>query len=280
MDVLCNHGGDIVHALNANVYGNGTQTVVLAHGFGSDQTVWYYLIPYLACYFKVLVYDLVFSANVDPKLYNQTKYSNFNGYTDDLICLLDELNVKNTIYVGQSMSAMIGCVASIKRPEIFQQVVLLSGSPRDKIDMYLLNGKGYNGGFERPQLNQVFKEIDEDFPNWVKSFAPAAVGVNITTAVTKFEPSLGRMKPRIALSVAKTVFLSDPRRILPRVSVPSFIIQSEKDYIVPKSIAFYIKRNLRGPAKVKILKTEGHFPQLTAYPMLQKVLKQVLHINR
>ncbi|PON82423.1 Alpha/beta hydrolase fold [Trema orientale] len=274
MDVLCNHGGYIVHALNANVYGNGNQTVVLAHGLGSDQTVWHYLIPYMVCYFKVVVYDLVFSANVDPNLYNQTKYSNFNGYADDLICLLDELNVKNTIYVGHSMSAMIGCVASIKRPELFQQLVLLSGSPR------YLNGKGYNGGFERPQLNQVFKEIDEDFPNWVKSIAPTAVGVNSTTAIAKFERSLGRMKPRIALSVAKTVFLSDLRRILPRVSVPSFIIQSEKDYVVPKSIAFYIKRNLGGPAKVKILKTEGHFPQLTAYPMLQKVLKQVLHIKQ
>lgn len=132
MDVMCNHGGGggIARALNANVYGNGTQTVVLAHGFGTDQTVWQYLIPYLVCYFKVVVFDLVFSANVDSKLYNETRYSDFNGYADDLTCLLDELKVKNSIYVGHSMSAMIGCIASIKRPELFQHLVLLSGSPR------------------------------------------------------------------------------------------------------------------------------------------------------
>lgn len=143
-----------------------------------------------------------------------------------------------------------------------------------------LNGKDYNGGFERQQLNQIFKEIDDDFPSWVKGFAPKAVGVNSTTAIAKFEHSLGRMKPKIALGVAKTVFLSDLRQIPPRVSVPTFIIQSEIDYIVPKSVAFYIKRELGGPAEVEILKTEGHFPQLTADPMLLKVLKQVLHINR
>lgn len=130
MGVVCNNGGGLVKALNANVYGNGTQTLVLAHGFGTDQTVWHYLIPYLVCYFKVVVFDLVFSANVDPKLYNEKKYSNFNGYAEDLLCLLDELNVKTSIYVGHSMSAMIGCIAATKRPEIFQQLVLLSGSPR------------------------------------------------------------------------------------------------------------------------------------------------------
>lgn len=143
-----------------------------------------------------------------------------------------------------------------------------------------LNGKDYNGGFERVQLNQLFKEIDDDFPSWVKSIAPIAVGINSTTAIVEFEHSLGRMKPKIALSVAKTVFLSDLRPILPQVSLPSFIIQSEKDYIVPKSVAFYMKRELGGPAKVKILKTKGHLPHLTAYPMLLKVLKRLLHINQ
>lgn len=129
------------------------------------------------------------------------------------------------------------------------------------------------------QLNAVFKEMDENFPTWVKNFAPIAVAVNNTIAIAKFEDSLGRMKPGIALSVAKTVFLSDLRQILPQVSVPSFIVQSEKDTVVPKFVSFYMKRKLGGHAKVKILKTEGHFPQLTAYPMLFKALKRVLHIT-
>lgn len=130
MDTLCDYGGHIVEALNVNVYGNGTQALVLAHGFGADQTLWHYLIPYLACYFKVVVFDLVFSPNVNPDLYNPKKYSNFNGYVQDLLCLLDQLNVNNTIYLGHSMSAMIGCIAATKRPDLFEHLILLSGSPR------------------------------------------------------------------------------------------------------------------------------------------------------
>ena len=130
MGTTCDFGGGIVDALNANIYGNGTQTLVLAHGFGTDQTVWHFLIPYLACYFKVVVFDLAFSPNVSSDVYDQNKYSTFDGYAQDLVCLLDELNLNKTIYLGHSMSAMIGCLAATKRPELFQHLVLLSGSPR------------------------------------------------------------------------------------------------------------------------------------------------------
>ncbi|MED6220825.1 hypothetical protein PIB30_048539 [Stylosanthes scabra] len=269
-------GVGIVNALNANIYGNGSQTLVLAHGYGTDQTVWHFLIPYLACYFKVLVFDLAFSPNVSPQVYNENKYSSsFDGYAGDLVCLLDELNMNETIYLGHSMSAMIGCLAATKRPELFKHLILLNGSPR------YLNGKGYEGGFERSDLNTIFKSMRQDFPSWVHSFAPIAIGAkNNPEAVAEFEDSLLRMKPEVALSVAKTVFLSDLRWVLPRVFVPCTIIQSKKDPIVPKHVAFYMKRKLGSnnnngsdsSNKVKILKTNGHFPHLTAYPLLLKVL--------
>ena len=132
MDMLCeNGGGGIVKALNVKIYGNGSETLLLSHGFGEDQSAWHFLVPLLAYYFKVVVFDMIFSPNVNPKLYNPNRYcSNFNGYADDLICLLDQLHVKNTIYLGHSMSAMIGCMAAIKRPQLFTHLILLSGSPR------------------------------------------------------------------------------------------------------------------------------------------------------
>ncbi|XP_021804807.1 strigolactone esterase D14-like [Prunus avium] len=273
MEALC-HGGGIVQALNTHVYGNGSQTLVLAHGFGSDQTVWHFLIPFLACYFKVVVFDLVFSPNVDPKLYDPERYdSNFGAYAEDLLCLLDRLNVNKTVYLGHSMSAMVGCIASIQRPHLFQHLILLGGSPR------YLNTTRYNGGFTRAELDAFFNQLDQNFSNWVLSFAPIAIGVKDTSAIAEFENSLGRMAPKIAVSVARTVFLSDLRRILPQVVVPSSIIQSRKDFVVPKTVAFYMKKRLGGPARVKILNTEGHFPQLTVYPLLLKVLKRFLHIT-
>ncbi|RDX85121.1 Strigolactone esterase D14, partial [Mucuna pruriens] len=275
MGTACGYGGGIVDALNANFYGNGTQTLVLAHGFGTDQTVWHYLVPFLACYFKVLVFDLAFAPNVTSSLYDPNKYSTFDGYAQDLVCLLDELNLKETIYVGHSMSAMIGCLAATKKPQLFQHLVLLGGSPR------YLNEEGYEGGFTRSELDTIFGSMKQNFSGWAHSFVPNAISVNDPAAVAEFEQSLLRMKPQVALSVAKTVFLSDLRWVLPRVHVPyCTIIQTRKDPIVPTTVAFYMNRNLgTRSSKVKILETQGHFPQLTAYRLLLQVLKESLFVK-
>ncbi|KAK2985368.1 hypothetical protein RJ640_029325 [Escallonia rubra] len=157
---------------------------------GADQSVWHYLIPYLACYFKIVVFDLVFSPNVSPKLYDPKRYSRFSSYAEDLVCILDQLHVNKSIYVGHSMSAMIGSIAATKRPELFQHLILLSGSPR-----YLnVEGEKYYGGFERSYLDMVFNNIAHNFSGWVRDFAPKAIGGNDTTAIHEFERSLGRMK--------------------------------------------------------------------------------------
>ncbi|KAJ8900017.1 hypothetical protein K2173_024130 [Erythroxylum novogranatense] len=276
MNLLYDHVvvGGIAEALNAKIYGNGTQTLVLSHGYGTDQSVWHYLVPCLAFYFKVVVFDLVFAPNVNPILYDPHKYSSFSGYSTDLIDLLDELKLKNTIYIGHSMSAMIGCLAAIKRPELFQHLVLLGGSPR------YLNSKGYDGGFERAQVEVLLKSMEQNFSGWIQSYAPTAISVNNTEAIAEFESTLGRMNPKTAISVAKTVYLSDMRHILPHVKVPCSIIQSRKDPVVPLFVPHYMETKIGGGANIRILETEGHFPQLTAYYLLMKALENIIVIGR
>ncbi|XP_068649221.1 strigolactone esterase D14-like [Aristolochia californica] len=263
------HGG-IAEALNARMYGTGTQTLVLAHGYGADQSVWHYLIPYLVCYFRVVVFDLVISGNVRPELYDQDKYSTFDGYAQDLKGVLEELNVTDSIYLGHSMSAMVGCLASTSSPHLFKHLILLGGSPR------YLNAKNYVGGFDRSDINALFHDIKRNFSSWASGFAPKAIGVNDTKSVQEFRSSLDKMNPRIALDAAETVFRSDLRKILKQVKVPCTIIQSAKDFVVPKSVASYMASKLGSRSKVRILNAHGHLPQLTAYPLLLKVLKDVV----
>lgn len=143
-----------------------------------------------------------------------------------------------------------------------------------------LNGEGYIGGFEKPQVDELLKEMDKNFTKWAKQFAPFAVMVNNSKAMTEVEHSLGRMNPKIALTVAKMVFLSDLTKLLPKVKTSTSIILTKKDNIVPKSVAFFIKSNIGGNSNVNILKSQGHFPQLTAFPQLLKVLTKVLQLKQ
>lgn len=118
-------------ALNAKVTGSGNEAIILAHGFGGDQSVWDKLLPYLAKHCRVLVFDWSFSGAVkDPNLYDPVKYSSYDAFANDLISLIEELNLESSVFVGHSMSGIIGCIASIKRPDLFKSLVLIGASPR------------------------------------------------------------------------------------------------------------------------------------------------------
>lgn len=118
-------------AMNARMIGSGKDTIILAHGYGGDQSVWDKVLSSLAQRFQVLVFDWSFSGAVsNQQPFDAVKYSSYDAFADDLISLLEEMNLKSSVFVGHSMSGMIGCVASVKRPDLFKRLVLVSSSPR------------------------------------------------------------------------------------------------------------------------------------------------------
>ncbi|KAL5708520.1 hypothetical protein ACHQM5_019309 [Ranunculus cassubicifolius] len=268
-----NPNGALAQSLNAKVYGNGSETLVLAHGYGLDQSVWPYVLPDLTRHFKVVVYDLAFSGKVGSHVYDPKKYSSYYGYAEDLQNLLDEFQLSNTIFVGHSMSSMIGCIAAAQRPDLFKHLILLCGSPR------FINDKDYNGGFETSDVEGLLAAMKQDFNGWCPNFASIAVGTNYPNAIEEFKGSLASMEPKIALDVARTIFLGDYRNILQEVKVPCTIIQSDNDINVPLSVVYDMKRRLGDYTRVEIIATEGHFPMLTAHAMLLGVLNRVLGLK-
>ncbi|KAJ9688501.1 hypothetical protein PVL29_014255 [Vitis rotundifolia] len=261
-------------AMNARMIGFGNEAIVLAHGFGGDQSLWDKITPHLARSYRVLVFDWNFSGAVkDPSLYDSTKYSSYDAFADDLIALLDEFKLRASVFVGHSMSGMIGCIASIKRPELFKRLILTAASPR------YLNANNYEGGFERSMIEQIFSNIESDFDKWASNFAPLAVDANDPLSVEKVEKCIRRMRPEVALPLAKTVFCCDHRDILDKVTTPCTIVQPTNDIVVPISVAEYMQKKIKGKTTVEIIDMDGHFPQLTAHLQLLNVLDSVLVLS-
>jgi len=257
--------------LNVKVLGSGKRILVLAHGFGADQSVWQYILPHLVAYYKVIVFDMVFSGSVDSKHFDFDRYTSLSAYATDLLTILDELKVEKCLYVGHSLSGMVGCLASIKRPELFERLILLCASPR------YLNDESYQGGLERGEVDSLYCAMESDYAAWVSGFAPLAVGVDEPSAVKEFSRTMMNMRPEIALAAARTIFESDMRSILCDVKTPCSIIQTAKDIVVPMAVPYYMKENLGGKMNsVEILDAEGHLPQLTAQGLLLQAFKQVL----
>eukprot|EP00253_Pinus_taeda_P026807 PITA_26807 len=262
---------ELLGVLNVKVLGSGKRILVLSHGFGADQSVWQYILPYLETHYKVIVFDMVFSGNVDSNHFGFDRHTSLSAYVADLLAILDELKVEKCLYVGHSVSGMVGCLASIERPELFERLILLCASPR------YLNDESYHGGFERGDVDRLYCAMKSDYAAWVSGFAPLAVGVDDPYVVKEFSRTMMNVRPEIALAVAKTIFESDMRSILCDVKTPCSIIQTTKDIAVPMTVPYHMQGSLGGKMNsVNILDAEGHLPQLTAPGLLLQALKQVL----
>ncbi|XVE54314.1 hypothetical protein DITRI_Ditri03aG0070700 [Diplodiscus trichospermus] len=258
-------------AMNARIIGSGSETMVLAHGFGGDQSVWDKILTYLTHHYQVVVFDWTFSGAVkDTNLFDPLKYSSYDAFANDLIALMDELDLKSSVFVGHSMSGMIGCIASIKRPELFNRLILVAASPR------YINIDDYEGGFEAAAIDNILSNIESDYENWASSFAALVVDNKDPLSVEKLAKCLKKMKHEFAVPLAKTVFRCDERNILEKVTTPCTIVQPSNDIVVPNSVAYYMQKKIKGKSTVEIVETDGHFPQLTAHLEFLDVLGGVL----
>ncbi|CAL5324578.1 unnamed protein product [Camellia sinensis] len=265
--------GIVEEAQNVKILGSGNQTIVLAHGFGTDQSVWKHLVPHLLDDHRIILFDTMGAGTTNPDYFDFDRYSTLEGYAYDVLAILEELQVQSCIYVGHSVSAVIGAIASVNRPDLFTKLIMISGSPR------YLNEVDYYGGFEQEDLNQLFEAMASNYKAWCSGFAPLAVGGDMeSVAVQEFSRTLFNMRPDIALSVAQTIFQSDYRYMLGHVTVPCHIIQSMKDLAVPVVVSEYLHQHLGGQSIVEVMSTEGHLPQLSSPDVvIPVILRHIRH---
>ncbi|CAA7045748.1 unnamed protein product [Microthlaspi erraticum] len=261
----------LASAMNAKIIGSGERSMVLAHGFGGDQSVWDKIVPVLSQSFKVLVFDWLFSGAIkDQTLYDPSKYNSFDAFSDDLIALIEELKFGPVVFVGHSMSGMIGCAASIKRHDLFSNLLLLAASPSED----------YKGGFESKDIETIISNIGSNYEAWVVAFASVAVDSRDPTSVQRFEKCLKKMNPETALALAKIVFGSDEREMLGQVSVPCHVIQPGNDVVAPVSVAYFMHEKIKGKSTVDIIEdATGHFPQMTSHVELLSVMRRLLEFE-
>ncbi|XP_008805678.1 probable strigolactone esterase DAD2 [Phoenix dactylifera] len=265
-------GSKLLEMLNVRVVGNADRpALVLSHGVGTDQSAWNRIVPYFQRDYRIVLYDLVCAGSVNPDHFDFRRYVTLDAYVDDLLAILDALRIDRCFFVGHSVSAMIGILAAIRRPDAFLKLILIGASPR------FLNDEEYHGGFGEGEIETVLAAMESNYEAWVRGFAPLAVGADVPAAVREFSRTLFNMRPDITLFVSRTVFNSDLRGVLGLVQVPCVIVQTAKDVSVPLSVARYLKDRLGGRTTIEVLHhTEGHLPHLSAPAALVPVIRRSL----
>ena len=255
--------------LNGTISGVGTDMVVLSHGFGTDQTAWGAIRPWLDERFRVISFDLAGSGPGGEASYDFRRHDTLFGFADDLLEVLAELDVERCIYISHSVSGMIGAAAAVAQPEAFARLVMIGASPR------YLNEPGYRGGFDQADLDQLYDGMAANFQAWGAGFAPAVIGVPDNAAVHEFCRTLFLIRPDIALATSRTIFQSDMRSIAERLERPTHLLQTAKDLAVPQEVALWLNRHIEG-SSLDVLDAEGHLPHMTAPAEVIRLLEQRL----
>jgi sigma-B regulation protein RsbQ len=232
--------------------------VMLAHGFGCDQNLWRLIAPQLAENFRVVLFDHVGAGRSDLSAWQPERYATLDGYADDVLRICRELELRPVVFVGHSVSAMIGVLAAIREPDRFSKLILVGPSPR------YIDAAGYRGGFSKADIDELLDSLDSNYLGWSAAMAPVIMGnPERPELAEELAGSFCRTDPAIARVFARTTFLSDNRTDLPKVTVPTLILQCARDAIAPAEVGAFVHAEIPGSTLVTLPAT-GHCPQLSA----------------
>ncbi|WP_353067994.1 alpha/beta hydrolase [Amycolatopsis sp. DG1A-15b] len=233
-------------------------TVLLAHGFGCDQNLWRLVVPELARRYRVVLFDHTGAGRSDLAAWTPERYGSLDGYADDVLAICHELDLRDVVLVGHSVSAMIAVLAANREPDRFAKLVLLTPSP------CYLDDEGYRGGFSREDIDELLASLESNYLGWSATMAPVIMG-------NPDRPELGeeltnsfcRTDPAIARVFARVTFLSDNRADLAKVAVPTLVLECSNDAIAPPAVGRFTHEQISGSTLVTLDAT-GHCPQLSA----------------
>ncbi|MEU6098299.1 alpha/beta hydrolase [Streptomyces sp. NPDC047079] len=250
---------DIARRNNVTVTGNPQgRTVVLAHGFGCDQNMWRLTLPALVEDYRVVLFDYVGSGRSDAAAFAEDRYACLDGYARDAVEVCEALDLRDAVFVGHSVSAMIGVLAAGMAPERIGALVMVAPSPR------YLDDDGYRGGFSADDIDELLASLESNYLGWSAAMAPLIMGNSDRPELgEELKNSFCASDPDMARVFARATFLSDSREDLKSVKVPTLVLECTQDVIAPREVGAFVHQAIAGSTLVTLDAT-GHCPHLSA----------------
>ncbi len=261
---------EIIARNNITIHGKGNKSMLFVHGYGCDQNMWRFITPQFKDDYQIILIDLVGSGKSDENAYDYDKYSSLEGYADDIVEICDVLNLKEVNLIGHSVSAMIGVLAALKTPSVFEKLIMIGPSPR------YINDADYLGGFSQKDIDELLEILDSNYLGWSSTMAPVIMGnADRPELAEELEHSFCQSNPEIAKHFAKVTFLGDNRSDLDKLTTETLILQCSLDAIASIEVGQYVHNHISN-SKFVILDATGHCPHLSAPNQTIAAIKRYL----
>ena len=249
---------------------SGARPIVFAHGFGCSQEAWRLVAPRFEDDYRVILFDNVGVGGSDMAAYDRAKYDSLHGYADDVLEILETLDLHDVVFVGHSVAAMVGVLASNRDPSRFGALVLVGPTPR------YISDDEHDGGFQPADIEGLLDALDANYLGWSATMAPLIMGNPERPQLGEFlAESFCDTDPDIARHFARVTFLSDNRRDLEFVRTPTLVLQCSDDLLAPTAVGRYVHERIPGSRFVQLAAT-GHCPNVSAPDELTAAIRSYL----
>ena len=252
------NANEILNRNNVKLIGKGSKTLFLAHGFGCDQNMWRFLTPELAKNFTIVLFDYVGSGSSDISQCSKKRYGQLEGYAEDIIEICEALQLTDVVFIGHSVSSIIGAIAAIEKPKLFSKLIMICPSP-----CFLNFPPEYLGGFDKEDLQELLNLMDKNYIGWANYLAPLVMGTTSSDElIGELSGSFCSTDPVIAKNFAAATFLSDYRYLLKEIKQPTLIFQSQNDALAATSVGEFIASEIMS-SELNVIAADGHCLHMT-----------------
>jgi sigma-B regulation protein RsbQ len=263
----------LIHCIqkhNIHTSGSGKRTLMFAHGYGCDQNMWRFVAPHFNSENQVILFDHVGSGQSDHNAYDFETYNTLHAYADDVLEICRELALQDIIFVGHSVSAMVGILAANKNPNLFSKLILVAPSP------CFINEGDYVGGFTKEDILELITTLESNYLGWSSFITPVIIGdAEKAEFADELNQSFCAMNPAIAKHFAKVTFLSDHRQDLKESTTEALILQCTPDTLAPVAVGEFLKKELLN-STLQVIHTPGHCPHLTAPDLVIEAIQNYM----
>ena len=255
---------------NVHVSGRGDKVMLFAHGFGCDQAMWRYVTPAFQDDYRIVLFDYAGCGKSDWSAYDAGRYADLRGYARDVLDVIEAFDLRDVIFVGHSVSSMIGMLAAIEAPERFDRLLMIGPSP------CYVNDDGYVGGFERRDIEGLLDLMEKNYIGWAAFLAPVVMkNTDRAELAAELQASFCATDPRMTRQFARATFLSDNRRDLAKLKTPCLILQCSDDAVAPETVGRYLREALSG-STLRQMSATGHCPHMSHPAETIELMKEYL----
>lgn len=256
---------------NVAVTGHTGPVLLFSHGFGCDQGMWRSVADRFDGVARIVLFDHVGAGASDSACFDPERHADLGGYADDLIEVIEAVGLGPVVFIGHSVGASIGVIAAVRRPDLFQSLALVCGSPR------YTDAEGYRGGFTPADIADLLALMDKNIAEWTTVVAPTILGPSAADGQADWSASVCRVDPDIARHFARTTFHADDRDAFAALALPTLLLDSRDDALAPTFVGDWMERHIPQARRV-VLPTEGHCPHMTEPDLVEAALRRHLDL--